>query len=516
MKKTFILVSFLALAGLSIGCSSQLDVPHNGVLDESSYYKSDEDAAAAIAAAYQDITAGSGEYTFEHVYKSLNGYLGDEYWAGQMDRTNEFCILGSYSFDANDILVQAHYKHLYDVIGKCNMVIDNVKGDTPFQKQAVAEAKTLRAWMYFELTTLWEQPALVKHVSAEQPGNASREELWAFIETDLEEAVNSNALSEKVSLTDRSNYRVTKQYAQALLGKAYLWQGKNAQAAAVLDQVIGSGLYGLWGGTYGDFYDLPNENNEEVMFASNRVKDSDNPLFTYFPCFNGLSLYTRPGILTTPNALDLPLYSFGGFVPRGSLYDAFVAEEGVDGYRLNQSIKTYAFMNAAGFGISADGVENSEGYYTWKGRYLDSQSELLLIAMISDRDAVWMRYAEVLLMAAEANIGIDQAKADKYLNEVRHRAGLGDKTCNLEAIKTERRLELFGDFCRYKDLQRWGDAATVLADAGKTEPEFSAAGVTWKSDRTTYGYKTGKNEYLPIPHTETLINDNMKQTSSAW
>lgn len=513
MKKIYILFAFFAILA---SCTDRLDVPHNGVLDESNFYKTDDEAEAAIAAAYQDIVAGSGTYGFEHTYKVINGYLSDEYWAGQQDRTNTFCIMSDYAFDANNPFIELHYTHLYNVIGKCNLVIDNVKGDTPVQRMAVAEAKTIRAWMYFELTTLWGTPALVEHVSSEKPGNATQEELWAFIERDLTDAVASNALSQKSALGDRSNYRITHQYAQALLGKVYLWQGKNAEAAKVLDEVIESGLYGLWGGTYGDFYDIPNENNEEVMFASNRILDKNNLVVTYLPAFNGLCLYTRPGVLDTANQFGFNYWTFGGFVPRSNLYDAFVAEEGVDGYRLNESIKTYDFMSAAGYPLGAGVTENSEGYFTWKGRYLDSQSELVSVFQITDRDAVWMRYAEVLLMAAEANIGIDQTKADKYLNEVRHRAGLGDKACTLEAIKTERRLELFGDFCRYKDLQRWGDAATVLADDGKGEPEFSSTGVEWKRDRSEFGYKVGKHEYLPIPNSELLINKNMQQNSTAW
>ena len=173
------------------------------------------------------------------------------------------------------------------------------------------------------------------------------------------------------------------------------------------------------------------------MFASNHILDKNTPVPTYLPAFNGLSLYTRPGVLDTSNTFGFNYWTFGGFVPRGSLYDAFVAEEGVDGYRLNESIKTYDFMADAGYALGAGVTENSEGYFTWKGRYLDSQTELVLIFQVTDRDAVWMRYAEVLLMAAEANIGIDQTKADKYLNEVRSRAGLGNKACTLDAIKTE-------------------------------------------------------------------------------
>ena len=257
MKKIY---TFLAFIAVLASCTDRLDVPHNGVLAESNFYKSDEDAAAAIAAAYQDIAVGDGQYGFEHVYKIVNGYLSDEYWAGQQDRTNGFCILSDYAFDANNPFIETHYTHLYTVIGKCNLVIDNVKGDTPIQRRAVAEAKTLRAWMYFELTTLWGTPALVEHVSSDKPTNSTQEALWTFIEKDLTEAIASGALSEKSSKGDRGNYRVTKQYAQALLGKAYLWQGKNAEAAKVLDEVIESGLYGLWGGQYGDFYDIPNEN----------------------------------------------------------------------------------------------------------------------------------------------------------------------------------------------------------------------------------------------------------------
>ena len=514
MKIHNMLLAIIVLV-TAASCTDRLDIPQNGVLDESNFYLSDEDAASAVAAAYASLAGGTSLYTFEHVYKNVNGYLSDEYWPGQTDRTNDLCLLTTYTFDANDTYIEQYYSNLYNIIARCNVVVDNVKGETAFQKQAIAEARTLRAWSYFELTTLWGTPALVEHVSNEQPGNATQAELWAFIERDLTDAISSGVMSEKSSKNDRSNYRVTKQFAQAMLGKAYLWQGKNAEAAKVLDEVIESNLYGLFGGTYGDLYDIPNENNEEVMFATNKLKDTNNPSITYVPSFTGLSLYSRAA-LTMENPLDFPYFCFGGFSPRSDLYQAFVDEEGADGYRLNQSIKTYEYMAAAGYPITAGAMENSEGYFQWKGRFLTPQVELYAIGYLTDRDIVWMRYAEVLLMAAEANIGIDQTKADNYLGEVRTRAGLGAKTCTLDAIKTERRLELFGDFCRYKDLQRWGEAASVLATAGDKEPEFYSTGVEWKSDRSGGGYKAGKHEYLPIPASELLINKKMKQTSSAW
>jgi hypothetical protein len=51
----------------------------------------------------------------------------------------------------------------------------------------------------------------------------------------------------------------------------------------------------------------------------------------------------------------------------------------------------------------------------------------------------------------------------------------------MDAIKTERRLELAGEGHRWFDLVRWGDAAAKLANRG---------------------FKAGKNEVLPIPQRE--------------
>ena len=520
MKKNIILIVCTVFSLIS--CNSLLDIPQHGVLDENNFYQTDEDAASAVAAAYADLGGSFSFYNLEFTFTTLNGYLGDEYWQGQNSRSATLDAYLEYIFDANDAYIAAHYQNLYSIIGKCNLVVDKVKGDTRFQKQVIAEAKTLRAWMYFELTTLWGNPPLVDHVmsaSDDAPTNADPAVLWKFMEDNLTEAISSGALTEKAGLGDRSNYRITKQYAQALLGKVYLWQGKNAEAAAVLEEVIESKLYDLYRGEYGDMYDMENENGPESMFESNRVYDKENHITSFVPSSTGLCGYTRPD-MAEPNGYANPLHLFwnawGGFVPRGTVYDAFVAEEGADGYRLNQSIKTYDFMAAAGYPIDPSGVEYSEGFFQWKGRYLTDQFDMYAGSFPSVyRNVRWMRYAEVLLMAAEANIGLNQGKADKYLNEVRERAKLPWKTCDLDAIKTERRLELLGDFCRYKDLQRWGDAKKVLANNGALEPVLSVTGVEWKSFTSTYGYKEGKHETLPFPNAEILANKNIHQ-HEAW
>jgi hypothetical protein len=130
-----------------------------------------------------------------------------------------------------------------------------------------------------------------------------------------------------------------------------------------------------------------------------------------------------------------------------------------------------------------------------------------------------MRYADVLLMASEANLnGGNQGKADTYLNSVRNRAQLANVTATMDAIKLERRLELCFEDVRFQDLIRWGDAITLLAKQGETYPVMASNGiVTYKSTGNTEG-KFGfqeRNYLFPFPSTEIQLNKSILQ-NSGW
>ena len=134
-----------------------------------------------------------------------------------------------------------------------------------------------RAFANFQLVTLWGTAPLVKHTLSEseymQP-NSTPDSLWAAVETDLKEAINSGALTQKASV-NQPTARVTKQFAQAMLGKAQLFQKKYAEAARTLDEVINSKLYIL-------NPDLSNQgtpdgdNSVESLFEVNLPFDTNN------------------------------------------------------------------------------------------------------------------------------------------------------------------------------------------------------------------------------------------------
>ena len=143
-----------------------------------------------------------------------------------------------------------------------------------------------------------------------------------------------------------------------------------------------------------------------------------------------------------------------------------------------------------------------------------------------------IRYADVLLMAAEAEIELGNLDAGRALiNQVRARAAKNehwvknadgtdaanyviaeyasfpDKDYATKALRMERTLELSGEGHRFFDLVRWGVAADVLNDYLEYESQFLV---------TKFGgasFTAGKSEYFPIPQSQIDIqgNDVLKQ-----
>jgi hypothetical protein len=115
-----------------------------------------------------------------------------------------------------------------------------------------------------------------------------------------------------------------------------------------------------------------------------------------------------------------------------------------------------------------------------------------------------LRYADVLLMAAEAsnelNGASDGTQITAWVNAIRGRAGLGDTTYVSQAsmraiIKHERRVEFGNEGERFFDLQRWGDAVSVLNGLGYTEP---------------------KHKYFPLPQATVDKSNGVLKQNPYW
>ncbi len=515
MKTLKYIILSVFSAGLLLGlssCGDMLDIDQHSVSPIDSYYQTDDEAEEGIVAVYCAVRS---------LDASMNGspqvmaeFLGDDAWVGGGSHYDgSYYMLGDYTFGTDFSYISTMYSALYTIIYRANVVLENVTGDSDVMKRAVAEARVFRAFANFYLVAYWGSAPLVDHTLEESEymqGNSTAEELWAFIEDDLTTAINSGDLTEKSSSTDLT-YRITKQYAQALLGKSYVYQKKYSEACTVFDSVINSGLYELATGSDYEGFGTPAVGvNVESLFEIRNLNDisnfSDNNSSLKWTC-----LGLRAEKYSYESNAPFAKATFGYMQPTKDLYDAFVAVEGEDGYRLNHSVITLAQLQS-NYGTSPNQeITDNEGYFCWKYRILADYWASYFYA----NNWNIMRYAEVLLLAAEANVNAgNSSKAVEYINLIRNRAQAPTlSSVTMDDIKTESRLELCFEGHRFMNLIRWGDAASALAYKGKENPALQTDGsVTWTSYNSSgYGFQTGKHELFPFPADEVAVNPNITQ-----
>lgn len=547
--KTYLSTLLLALVAVLVsGCADRLNIAKHGSLGSpEEYYQTDDEVESALAAMY-----GSWRDLHQNWFTLLNA-LSDDAWAGGGQRNDNVDLekLNEFNYNIDSGTIQSLYTQLYTLIYRANLILGYVTGDTPVMRQAVAEAHVARGWAHFYLVSLWGTAPVVDHVLSTDEyhvSNSTPEATWAFVESEFEAALESGALATKSNVNDKeSGIHVTVEATKAFLGKAYLFQGKYQKAAAILDEVIVSGKYDLYrAGDYGMLGHASTNNCCESVFEINRVNNAEQAWNQFSQLF--INIGWRSSILTyTPGTESGNLIasgSYGMLNPQSGLYDAFVEMEGVDGYRLNQSIRTYEQLNSIGVvNMGGNPLVGNEGYFFWKTRLLkeDCIMDNPGLQMLQYNNLRIMRYAEVLLMAAEAHIqgGGDATKALNYINQVRDRARLAPlASVTMDDIKKEKRLELCLEGCRYQDLVRWGDAEAVLGQQGKQIPSFSWQvqkvddkedpnygqivydenglatitnhELTYPYSNTEYGFKA-KHNLLPIPLREMDVNPNMVQ-----
>ena len=289
MKKIFYftLATFALLAVSS--CEKNLDIPQKGVTAIETFYKTDEDCEAALVAAYaqfaENVVSQNGSSIYTHYKACLNNCGDDMYAAGSNFGDNDFmAALNEFRYDSGNDPIGHLYQRLFMANYACNLVIDNFKdglpdgGPTATTKRCVAEARMLRAYIYFVLTALWNTPPMIDHVitdglpfnSDKDPDNPmSHDDLFQWVADECEAVLPD--LDERASTADKnSTVKMTKGFALAVQGKALLFKKDYAGAKAALKKVIDSGKYALVPGErYWENFHIEGDCNEEKVFEVN-------------------------------------------------------------------------------------------------------------------------------------------------------------------------------------------------------------------------------------------------------
>jgi starch-binding outer membrane protein, SusD/RagB family len=475
MKKYFY-ISIVALLVTSLAVSSCTDdfvdrQPEYSI-DSENYFNSKAEYDKALIAAY-DLLQSS------YVNVILGEIASDNTLAGG-ESPND--VIGFQQID--DMIHTPVNTNLRDLwnwmfagVQRANYILE-FKDKTNFvgKEQIIAEARFLRAYYHFELVK-WFGGIPMKGEARFQIGDektikrATKEEVYAAIESDLIYA------SQNLAAVPSQKGRATKGAALALLGKAYLFQNKYAQAASTLDAVVTSGAYSLVA-DYNSIFEMAGENNKESVFEV-QYTDIEGAGFGCLQCSEGNVAVGFNGIRNYSGDLFTSGFSFN--VPTKEAFNAYEAGDGRRGVAI-LDIEAWAASTGATFGKGNEHTGYFNRKYLPRKRSSNAAGDLNLTNPNNYRA---IRYADVLLMAAEAynRGGLDDAKARGYLNQVRDRA-FGDTNHRITAsgaaltdfIFKERRLELLGEGHRFFDLVRTGKAAGTI-------PNF----------------KAGKNEIFPLP-----------------
>ena len=594
MKRTlYSTILAVAVGSMALtSCEDQLDIEQKGVTTTDKFYKTDVDAEAALAAAYEGFMCnvvgrqpdmgGPGIYT---PYKIITNMCGDDvlYASGNYGDHEFSGMLNEFRYDTEAEVPRFQYSGIYLSVYTCNLITDNFKDpDTPVKKRVVAEARVLRALDYFLLANLWGTPPFVTSVLAgdalpyncdKDPENPiSHEDLILWVAKECEEAAAD--LDERKSTADVDGaVRVTKGFAWALAGKAYLFAGKYDQAKANLKKVIDSGKYALVpGDRYMDNFHIEGDGNEEkvfeINFEYNAGKGGWSGMIQRSSWMEANAWNWRAGnFVTSPNkvycggldgwgGLGVPQW-FGDefFANDGHSYrfdatlkhidDAVYNMEYIDESINNMSLEEKKASKKIGISDPTQGLYGNSFWLAFKQviRAADTGGKVYG-DNIRLNNYIIMRYAEVLLNYAEACIQTgDAATAKTVINQIQQRAGSKtiSASVDMEVLKREKSYELWLESCRWFDIIRWNDQAAIarlqqvgtdvphLFDKLFRTPSSSDRSVKWENGSEAnsrfytvssseakdkgfdVGFKKGKHELFPFPQTVMDKNPNLEQ-----
>ena len=554
-KIIYLALLVIAITGF-VACKKLLNPSLKGVYDEAQLgNKKGVNGALINAYATLDGTEGSisgGASNWE--WGSIAG--GDAYKGTELaDRTDDNPVM-RFELSASSPLLRTKWECCYDGIGQANNVLKLMAKATDMtaaeKKQVEAEARFIRAHHHFEATKMWNKVPYIDDATTDFAGAKNTAAIWPQIEADFLFAYNN--------LDEVKDYKgsINKWAAACFLAKAYMFEKKFAEAKALFTTIIASGKnsqgvkYALMP-NYQDNFRVTKENNAETVLA---VQASYGDGSTTNANYDNILNYPHGGG-------SKPGGCCGFFQPSQALVNAFKTDAtGMpipDTYNASNVTSDEAVLSSQPFTAYAGNLDprldwtvgrRSVPYHDWGahpgrdwirdvsygGPYSPKKNTYFKSEEGSTAGKVgWgfsanalnytvMRFADVLLMAAEAEIEVGSLTTAKdYVNLVRARAAafapsnagpnfsvaaasagyatynvgqyvaFADQAAGRKAVRFERKLELGMEGHRFFDLVRWGIAATEL------NAYLSVEGVRRATTLAGSVFTAGKHEYFPIP-----------------
>lgn len=498
--KTYIYRVLILATIVSLGACKKdfLSQTNPNAVTVENYFSSENDVLLAVNGAYQSLRSGntmgenSGLFTDERSDDA--GRNDNQSNAGEPFQFNDFSLLPSNSY------IKTHWLALYNSITRTNVILSNIDKVTysnPATKlNYAAEAKFIRAIMYFELVRKWGPVPLV----TTQLNNTDEVTAATFrvpetavyqqIVADLKDGLTSTL----PNLQNTAGIgRASKAAINAYLGKVYLTMAATLPNDKA-ENLTNANTYLLAAynmKTFGNLSEIPYADVFDVA-----KKTTCKELI--------FQIAYRQGDVTYSSSIAANNQA------RGETINSLKVATGIGGnvkldlvneYELTDPRKDYSVKYA-----------NHATVKDWFITKFRDASPQATDNGYGGNDWILMRYADVILMLAEVNMlqGNDGA-AIQYLDLVRARAGMpsyalsraipayATKFPTLKlAILHERRVEFAFEHQRWFDLIRNFSAAELVTYL-KAKPQESY-GIAKLSNVTT------KDRYFPIPFDEVKLN----------
>lgn len=405
MKHT-LFTSLLSGALLLSSCSKMLDVKSHSAVPTGSL--SQADVEAFLSGVYNRVQSSPG----------AESYLNGDLTGGNLINSGATSDGGLNTFISNILrpengLMSSAWNGYYAALYQANNLMAAVEQlpESERKTEIAGIVRFFRAYIYYNLVTRWGGVPILEKNTQNKVARNTEAEVWAFIEKELE-----LAMAGAPAINAKGYYYVSREAAKALMARVKLAQHKNAEAGALAEEVIASGLFRL-----DDFEKIFRaQQNTEVIFS-----------------FKNLVIESGVNISTLFYTYAHPVKGSYVYRPTQEVMDLFDAAD----KRRAISVDTYQGLRVI-------------------NKYSSGQSATDPIVII--------RLAEMYLISAEAR-GLQGLAR---LNELRAARGLaavnpGSESDYLDAVLLERRRELLGEGFRWYDLVRLNRAKSDLGLADR-------------------------------------------------
>ena len=437
------------LLASSSACTNLLDESFGQVVSENYSPKTEEEVSYLVNAAY---------IPWRETFLQWNGVVRSQELSADQDVIPARLGIGwvdgyiykrwhEHTWTTEDDGVLQGWERTYNGINTCNRILSQIEDgeitvDEATREPLIAELKVLRASYYYILVDLYGNvPIVTDFKDSSLPKQSTRKEVFDFIIKEVTE--NIDLLSE----TPRGYYygRFNKWAAHTLLAKMYLnaevwsgtpqWQKCIDECDVVINFANSSNEYALESNQKNIFV-TNNENSKEIIFALpfdeiyvTGWNDFDFHMYTLAPENQDTYQFTeRPwgGVCAIPQFIDT-------FHPN----DLRLAQNYIQGQQYTASGEILQRSDGEGPLIytnsvpSIDASDVDDGYRWGKFEYAQGITNRL------SNDWPLFRYADILMMKAEALMRSGQPGAGELVTEVRKRAF---EDIN-DAIVTDQQLE---------------------------------------------------------------------------